>query len=109
MKKLNITDKVPKGFVGELQILTKTDRSLKNVPQTASEFWLIKIKEPIKDDIAVYVFLFKLMEDQFKDEPELKMDKFWEIFETSMVVNWVEETEKQINELFWNKFTFKLI
>jgi len=70
-------------------------------------FWEVKIKNPLGWSISLYVFLFKIMEDLFKDQPELKMWKFWEIFEASMAVNWKAKTEKQIMDMFWKAFTIK--
>lgn len=96
MKKLKLIDVAPKWFIGIIKFFSM-----------GVAFWEIKIKEPLKWDISLYVFLFKIMNDLFKDKPELKMHKFGEIFETSLEVNWKENTEKQIMELFWQNFTIK--
>lgn len=96
MKKLILTDVAPKNFQGVIKFFHNW------VP-----FWYIKIKEKLEQPISLYVFLFKIMEDSFKEQPELNMHKFWEIFETSMQINWKETTEKQIMDLFWKMFTIK--
>jgi len=96
MKDLKLTNVAPKGFIGKIKF-THQD----------SPFGEVHIKEKLKWDVSLYVFLFKIMEDSFKDKPELKMGKFWEIFEASMIVNWKEITEKQIMSMFWKMFTIK--
>lgn len=96
MKDLILTNVAPKGFIGTIKFSTQ------NTP-----FGEVKIKEPLEGNISLYVFLFNIMKDSFKDQPELKMWKFWEIFEASMIVNWKEVTEKQIMDMFWGVFKIK--
>lgn len=96
MKDLILTNVAPAGFVGTIKFFHQE-----------TPFGEVKIKEPLKENISLYVFLFKIMQDSFKDQPELNMWKFWEIFEASMLVNWKEVTEKQIMEMFWQMFTIK--
>jgi hypothetical protein len=96
MKILKLTDEAPKWFIWKIKFTHKE-----------TKFGEVKIKAPLQHPISLYVFLFKIMEDSFKDNPELKMWKFWEIFEASMIVNWKEVTEKQIMDLFGEMFTIK--
>jgi len=96
MKNIKLTDEAPRGFIWEIKFIHK-----------GTDFWKMNIKKPLEEPISLYVFLFKIMEDSFKDQPELKMGKFWEIFEASMIVNWKEVTEKQIMDLFWEMFIIK--
>ena len=96
MKNLILTDIAPTGFVGMIKFFHQD-----------TPFGEIKIKKPLEGPISLYVFLFKIMKDSFKDKPELKMWKFWDIFEASMTVNWKEVTEKQIMDMFWDMFTIK--
>jgi uncharacterized protein YneF (UPF0154 family) len=60
----------------------------------------MKVKAPLKSNISLYVFLFKIMQDSFKDNPELNLGRFAEIFEASMAVNGKEVMEGQIMEMF---------
>lgn len=96
MKKLELTNVAPIWFTWEIIF-----------HHQGEDFWSVKIKTPLDKNVSLYVFLFKIMEDLFKDQPELKIHKFWEIFSTSMEVNGKEITEKQIMELFGDKFTIK--
>lgn len=96
MKELILTDEVPKWFIGKIKFTHE-----------GTPFWEVKIKKATEGPISLYVFLFKIMKDLFKDKPELKMWKFWEIFEASMTVNGKEVTEKQIMEMFWKMFKIK--
>ncbi len=96
MKNLKLINEAPRWFTWEIKFLHKW-----------TEFWKVNIKVPLENPISLYVFLFKIMEDSFKDQPQLNMWKFGEIFEASMEVNWKEVTEKQIMDLFWEMFIIK--
>jgi len=96
MKDLKLTNVAPEWFIGIIKFFHK-----------GTLFGEVKIKKPLKWNISLYVFLFSIMEDSFEDKPELQMWRFWKIFETSMVVNWKEITEKQIMDMFWGMFIIK--
>ena len=95
MKKIKLISEIEKWFIGKIKFTHKSNKD---------DFWLIDIKEPLKMNTPVYYFLFKIMEDQFKDKPELNMWKFSEIFTNSLSVKWKKQTEKDILTMFWKEF-----
>ena len=97
MKTIKLTDTLKKWFTWTIKFTCEW-----------LDFWLIKIKKPLGIEISAYVFLFRIMEDQFKDQPELNIPKFWQIFWNSMEVHGKEKTEKNIMKTFWKKFITKI-
>lgn len=95
--KNKLTDRVEQWFKGQIKFFNKWIL-----------FWEINIKVPLKWDIACYMFLFEVMKDQFKDKPDLKIWRFAELFEKVVMLEWLEEAEKQIMEVFWDEFTIKI-
>lgn len=96
MKKLELTSVAPVWFTWEILFFHQW-----------TEFWSVKIKAPLEQKISLYIFLFIIIRDLYKDTPEVQINKFVDLFELSLSVNWPEITEKQIMDLFGNKFTIK--
>ena len=94
---MKVTWKIPKWYKWKISFICEWE-----------DFGYINIKERLEHDISAYVFLFKIMEDQFKDQPELDIHRFIDIFEASMEVNWKDVTEKQIEKMFWKTFTINI-
>ncbi len=96
---MKITENLPENFIGQLEFISiEWDKPI----------WKFQIKEPVKN-IPIFVFLFQLLWDLYKDEKDVNIEAVIDLIATHREATWKEESDKKIEEIFGKEFTIKLM
>lgn len=96
---MKLTDLLPEDFIWTIKFISIKENE---------EIWNFKIKEVIKD-MPIYIFLFQLLIDIYKDEEKIELERLIFLVSEHEQLLWKEETEKLIEKMFKDKISVELI